>query len=128
MAEEKKEKKYDLAGDRFKLSPRVTTQGYRSTIAGRLFVIDFSKDARGNVVSKYASLCSLQETPEGSDWLPISPPCYEVTNLNERQLFELANAQVVVFNDEQELEYMKLFYPKLYKAKIKRLNAQESLN
>jgi len=120
MAEEKKERKYDLAGDSFKLSPRVTSQGYNSTIDGRKFVIDFTKDARGNLVSKYASLCSLQETPENKQWLPISPPCYGLTGLTDKQFYELTNAQVIVLSEDQELEFMKLFFPKLYKAKMKR--------
>ena len=125
MADEKKQKEYDLAGDRFKLSPRVTQQGYNSTIDGRKFVIDFTKDARGNLVSKYASLCTLQETPEGSAWLPINPPCYEVTGLTETQFRELATAQVLVLSEVQELEFMKLFFPKLYKAKLKKKQTSE---
>lgn len=126
MAEEKKQsKEYNLAGDSFKLSSRIVSQGYNSIIDGRKFKIDYAKDFRGNQISQYASLCVLQETPNGKEWLPMNPPVYEVTGLTKTQFRELATAQVLALTEAQELEFIKMFHPKLYKFEVKKRSKTE---
>jgi hypothetical protein len=117
MADEKKQvkKEYNLLEDSFRLSSQVTSTGYNSTIDGRKFVIDFVKDFNGYRVSQFASLCSLQDTPAGKLWIPISPAKYEVDGLTKQQLFELATAQAIELNDEQRKEFIRMFHPRLVK-------------
>ena len=103
MADEKKQEKkeYKLLEDSFKLSSQAMQQGYRATIDGREFMIGFQNDYRGKRISQFASVCSLQESPDGKTYIPINPPVYSLNNLSERQLYELTHARVLELTGKQ---------------------------
>lgn len=116
MKEEKqKEAINNNTEDSYKLSSVALRQGYSSTIDGRKFVIDYAKDWQGKRASAYASLCSEQDTPEGRKWIPIMPPVYELTNLTNEQLWQLAHAQIIKMSKKQEKAFRDKF--RVLKAK-----------
>jgi hypothetical protein len=112
MSEEKKtkEKTFDLTGESFKLSSAAMSQGYNAKIDGRHFVIDFAKDYRKRRLSQFASVCEIQETPEGNVFQPISPAVYSLKGLTPLQFKELTIARIIELNKEQAIEFKKMFF------------------
>lgn len=112
MADEKKQatKTFDLAGESFKLSSVAMSQGYNAKIDGRQFVIDFAKDYRKRRLSQFASVCEIQETPEGNVFQPISPAVYSLRGLTELQFKELTIAKIIDLNKEQSAKFKEMFF------------------
>lgn len=110
MAEEKKNKETTDKAESYKLSAKVCQHGYNATIDGRKFVIGFATDFQGRRASKYASVCSLQDSPDGMIYIPVQPPQYSLSNLTDLQLYELNVAGVLELTDEQSKAFREKFF------------------
>lgn len=109
MSEEKKEKSVK-GGGTYNLASRVMVGGYDCTIDGRRFVIDYVKNYRGERQTEYASVCTLQETPKGNQFVPIQPQVFCLSDLTDIQLWNLAKAQVITLTKEQKKQFREKFY------------------
>ena len=89
----------------YSISEGAMNNGYRATIEGRQFVIDFSRSYDGKRVSKFASVCKLVNTPAGQNYAPQNPEVYTLENLTPLQVHELGIAQVITFTKEQSEQY-----------------------
>jgi hypothetical protein len=117
MADDKK--KYNIMEDSFKLSSQVMRHGYDATIDGRRFVAGFGKDYNGRRLSQFASICSLNDSPDGQTYVPINPPQYTIGDLSERQLYELVHAGAFELTEQQEIAFREKFRGFIKPAKRK---------
>lgn len=107
---EKEKANKSLVSEVYNLTPNVMNQGYDCTIDGRRFVIDFVKNFKGERQTEFASICSEQETPKGRQWIPIQPQVFFLSDLNDKQLWNLAKARVIKLDKEQAKEFREKFY------------------
>lgn len=89
----------------YALTETAMRQGYKGTIDGRHFVIDFTRSFDGKRVSQFASVCKLTQTPAGNIYAPQQPEVYELSGLTPLQVHELGVAQVISFTKEQGEAY-----------------------
>lgn len=114
MAAEEKQK--SKGSDAYSITPNAMRHGYNSKVDGRHFVIDYQRDFRGHQISPDASVCMLLETPSGVKYAPQNPPCYELRGLTDRQIYELAHAQVIQIKKSQREEFKAIkerLFPKI---------------
>ncbi len=112
MAKEEN-KAVEKVREAYSLTPAAITHGYHSKVDGREFVIDYAKDFNGNRISEDATVCFLQETPKGKRWIPLNPSVYELTDLTDKQVWELAHAKVIKIKKSQR-EHFKTLFNKLF--------------
>ena len=110
---ERENKTVEKVREVYSLTPAAITHGLHSKIDGRQFVIDYAKDFNGKRISEDATVCHMIETPKGKRWQPLNPPSYELTDLTDRQIWELAHAQVIKIKKSQQ-PYFKTLSAKLF--------------
>lgn len=102
-------------GETYQLSEFIISRGYKGTIDGRTFIIDFERNYNGGRVSQFASVTAPVSTPAGVVNKPIKPEVFHVSDLTPLQIHELANAQVITLNKAQKeahRNWMKNRFPK----------------
>jgi len=117
MSKESKEKevKEKPKANAYKLSAKIMNEGgYVQEIDGRMFVIDYDRDYEMKRISRFATLCELEQDPITGKKIPkqIKPEVITLTDLTDVQLKSLAYAKVIDLTPAQEKDFREKFYPK----------------